>query len=116
MPLSLRRWSPRPMRSRATPARALQIARRELDATERHRPLLQRVSGIALARLGRSDEAETQLRSALATARRTGVDYEVAATIEVLDSLGAAEADMLRDRNEIVERLKIERLPVPVLS
>jgi hypothetical protein len=34
----------------------------------------------------------------------------------VLDSLGAAEADMLRDRNEIVERLKIERLPVPVLS
>jgi class 3 adenylate cyclase/tetratricopeptide (TPR) repeat protein len=98
------------------PARALQIARRELDATERHRPLLQRVSGIALARLGRSDEAERQLRSALATAREDGVDYEVAATIEVLDSLGAAEADMLRDRNEIVERLKIERLPVPVLS
>ena len=96
--------------------RALQIARQELSATERHRPLLQRVSGIALARLGRSDEAETQLRSALASAREDGIEYEVAATIEVLDSLGAAGEDMLRDRNAIVERLKIEWLPVPALS
>ena len=53
-------------------ARALHIARQELSATERHRPLLERVSGIALARLGRSDEAETQLRSALASARQDG--------------------------------------------
>jgi hypothetical protein len=97
-------------------ARALQIAREELDATDRHRPLLQRVSGIALARLGRSDEAETQLRDALVSAREDGADYEVAATIEVLDSLGAAEEEMLRDRDAIVERLKIERLPLPALS
>ena len=74
------------------------------------------MSGIALARLGRSDEAETQLRSALASARQDGIEYEVAATIEVLDSLGAAGEDMLRDRNAIVERLKIEWLPVPALS
>jgi Flp pilus assembly protein TadD len=74
------------------------------------------VSGIALARLGRLDEAETQLRTALASARQDGIEYEVAATIEVLDSLGAAGEDMLRDRNTIVERLKIEWLPVPALS
>ena len=55
-------------------------------------------------------------RISLATAREARADYEVAATIDVLDSLGVARDDMLRDRDEIVERLKIERLPVPVLA
>ena len=96
--------------------RALQIARRELTMTDRHRPLLERVSGIALARLGRVEEAEAQLRCALASAQEERADYEVAATIGVLEAIGAAGEDMLRDRNEIVERLKIERLPVPELA
>jgi tetratricopeptide (TPR) repeat protein len=94
-------------------SRALQIARRELKTTDRNRPLLERLAGIALARLGRVDEAEIQLRSALASARGGGSDYEVAATIGALESIGAADEDMLRDRDEIVERLKIVRLPVP---
>jgi hypothetical protein len=34
----------------------------------------------------------------------------------MLDSLGVAGQDMLRDRDKIVERLKIERLPVPALA
>ncbi|HET7048540.1 MAG TPA: adenylate/guanylate cyclase domain-containing protein [Solirubrobacteraceae bacterium] len=96
--------------------RALEIARRELETSRRHRPLLERVSGVALARLGRVDEAEQQLRISLAGAREGGADYEVAATIDVLDSLGVAGQDMLRDRDEIVERLQIERLPVPALA
>jgi class 3 adenylate cyclase/tetratricopeptide (TPR) repeat protein len=96
--------------------RALQIAQRELTTTDRHRPLLERVSGIALARLGRVDEAEAQLRSALASARQEHADYEVAATIGVLDSIGAAGEDLLRDRTEILDRLKIERLPLPELA
>ena len=97
-------------------ARALQVAGRELDRGGRHRPLLQRASGIALTRLGRLDEADEQLRIALAGAREAGADYEVAATIDALDSLGAAGQDMLIDRDEIVERLKIERLPVLALA
>jgi hypothetical protein len=36
--------------------------------------------------------------------------------IDVLDSLSVAGQDMLRDRDEILDRLKIERLPVPVLA
>jgi tetratricopeptide (TPR) repeat protein len=93
-------------------ARALEVAGRELASTGRHRPLLQRVSGIALARLGRIDEAAEQLRISLAGAREAGADYEVAATIDVLDSFGLAGPGMLRDRDEIMERLRIERLPV----
>ena len=53
-------------------ARALEVARRELETSGRHRPLLQRVSGIALARLGRVDEADEQLRISLASAREAG--------------------------------------------
>jgi hypothetical protein len=96
--------------------RALQVARQELETGSRHRPLLERVCGIALARLGRVDEAEEQLRISLASARKGGADYEVAATIDVLDSLGVADQGLLRDRDDIVKRLKIERLPVPALA
>jgi hypothetical protein len=78
--------------------------------------LLQRVSGIALARLGRVDEAGEQLRLSLAGARDAGADYETAATIDVLDSLGVAGQDMRRDRDEIIERLQIQRLPVVALA
>ena len=94
-------------------ARALDVARRELETSRRHRPLLQRVSGIALARLDRTDEAAEQLRISLAGGQEAGADYEVAATIDVLDALGLAGPDMRRDRDEIMGRLRIQRLPVP---
>jgi hypothetical protein len=67
----------------------------------------------------RSGSARRSRRAAAHRAgRRTeaGADYEVAATIDALDSLGAAGQDMLIDRDEIVERLKIERLPVLALA
>jgi hypothetical protein len=70
------------------------------------------VCGIALARLGRDQEAGEQLRISLASAREGRADYEVAATIDALDSLGMAGADLLRSRDEIVERLQVQRLPV----
>ena len=85
----------------------------ELESSRRHRPLLQRVCGIALARLDRNDEAAEQLRISLASGQEAGADYEVAATIDVLDALGLAGPDMRRDRDEIMGRLRIERLPVP---
>jgi tetratricopeptide (TPR) repeat protein len=95
---------------------ALETAARELESNDRHRPLLERVSGIALARLGRIGEAEEQLRISLAGARQRGAEYEVAATIDVLDCLGLAAQDMRRERDEILKRLKIERMPVPALA
>ena len=85
----------------------------ELESSRRHRPLLQRVCAIALARLDRNDEAAEQLRISLASGQAAGADYEVAATIDVLDALGLAGPDMRRDRDEIMGRLRIERLPVP---
>jgi hypothetical protein len=53
------------------------------------------------------------LRISLASGQEAGADYEVAATIDVLDALGLAGPDMRRDRDEIMGRLRIQRLPVP---
>jgi hypothetical protein len=57
-------------------------------------------------------EAGEQLRISLAGAREAGAGYEVAATIDVLDSLVWRGPGMLRDRDEIMERLRMQRLPV----
>jgi tetratricopeptide (TPR) repeat protein len=98
------------------PERALQIAGEELESSDRHRPLLERVSGIALARLGRKDAAEDELARALASARERGIEYDIAATIDALDALGSVDLGLLRDRDKIIERLKIEDLRTPVLA
>ncbi len=57
---------------RRRPSRALQIARQELVADERNRPMLERAAGFALARLGQLDEAEGALMRALAHADERG--------------------------------------------
>jgi class 3 adenylate cyclase/tetratricopeptide (TPR) repeat protein len=98
------------------PSRALEIARRELEATDRNRILLRRVAGIALARLGETAAAESELRDAVAIARERGAEYEVAATIDVVDALGSADPGMLSARDEILERLRIKELPTPGLT
>ena len=97
------------------PARALELAREELKTADRQRPLLERAAGIAQARLGRSAAAERQLLDALESARVRRAEYDVAATIDVLATLGAADSDLLRERDEVLGRLKIERLPTPQL-
>jgi class 3 adenylate cyclase/tetratricopeptide (TPR) repeat protein len=93
------------------PRRALRIAEVELPDARRWLPLLQRVVGIASARLGRMAAAEAALRAGLVTARGQGSDYDVAATIDILDEIGAAGADLLAERDEILRRLRIVRLP-----
>ena len=70
------------------PSRARQIAAQKMDLVDLYRPLLQRVSGIALARLGHEGEAEAELLRALESARELRAEYELAATIDVLDALG----------------------------
>jgi tetratricopeptide (TPR) repeat protein len=93
------------------PRRGLEVARTELDGADRERPLLQRSAGIALARLGEGDAARRELTAALECARERGSGYEVAATIDALAALGGADADMLRERDDILAALKIVRLP-----
>jgi len=96
-------------------ARAARIASRELQASERNRPLLERVSGIALARLGHVDEAGRMLIRALEHARERGASYDIAATVDVLDALTTANPELLRERDDILARLKIKQLPTPRL-
>ncbi|HET6870550.1 MAG TPA: tetratricopeptide repeat protein, partial [Solirubrobacteraceae bacterium] len=98
------------------PERALQLAREQLELTDRHLPLLARVAGIALARLGRTDEARDELRGALRSARERRSEYDVAATIDVIDILEGAGEELLRERDAIVARLRITRLPAPALA
>lgn len=97
------------------PERALWIARAQLELSDRNGPLLRRVIGVALARLGRIGEALGELAGALESARRRGAEYDLAATIEVMAALDAIDADLLQERDEILRRLKIVRLPVPAL-
>jgi tetratricopeptide (TPR) repeat protein len=98
------------------PGRALELARAELNGADRQRPLLLRVVGIALARLGDAEAACRELGEALACARSRGADYEIAATIDALAVLGRADADLLAERDEILGRLKIVRLARPMLA
>ena len=98
------------------PERALAVAHEQLKVTDRNAPLLERVAGIALARLGYTDAARAELTAALNSARTRGAEYDVAATIDALEALGTADADLLRERDEIMSRLKIVRLPTPALA
>jgi len=95
------------------PQRALEIAGTEIESADRNRPLLQRAAGIALARLGQRDAARDELTVALRSARDRGAEYDIAATIDALATLDGADAEMLRERDQILEALKIVRLPGP---
>ncbi len=95
------------------PRRGLEIARADLESCDRQRPLLQRAAGIALARLGEADAAQRELAEALDCARERRSGYDVAATIDALALMGCADADLVRERDEIMEALKIVRLPAP---
>ncbi len=97
------------------PSRALDIAGRELHASDRLRSLLTRVAGIALARLGEKDAAVRELTHSLQSARERGGDYDIAVTIDAMDALGAADPELQGERDAILARLKIERLPAASL-
>jgi tetratricopeptide (TPR) repeat protein len=98
------------------PLVALDIASRELQAQDRLRPLLTRVAGVALARLGEREAAIRELRHSMQTARERGADYDVAATIDVLSVLGEAEESLRRERDELFRRMKIVHHSLPTLS
>ena len=98
------------------PERALAVAHEQLKVTDRNAPLLERVAGIALARLGYTETARAELVAALKSARARSAEYDVAATIDALHALGAADEALLAERDEIMSRLKITFLPTPALG
>jgi tetratricopeptide (TPR) repeat protein len=98
------------------PRRALEVARAELESADRERPLLQRSAGIALARLGDRDGASRELSLALACARERRAHYEIAATIDALAALDCADRELLQERDQTLDALKIVRLPAPALE
>jgi class 3 adenylate cyclase/tetratricopeptide (TPR) repeat protein len=98
------------------PFRAMDIASQQLGANDRERPLLTRMAGIALARLGETRGAMRELEHSLRAARARGADYDVAATIDAMAAIDGANSTLLRERDEILERLNIIRLPTPALA
>ena len=96
--------------------RAMEVASERMRTNDRERPLLTRMAGIALARLGERKAAMRELEHALRTARDRGAEYDIAATIDVMAAIDGADPTLLRERDEILKRLKIERLPAPVLG
>jgi tetratricopeptide (TPR) repeat protein len=101
---------------RGDPFRALDLASSALQASDQLRPLLTRVAGIAFARLGQKEAAIRELTHSLGKARERGDHYDIAATIDVLDTMGNADRPLLAERDAILRRLKIEKLPVPALD
>jgi tetratricopeptide (TPR) repeat protein len=98
------------------PFKALEVASQELQANDRQRPLLTRMAGIALARLGEKEAAVRELGHSLRTARDRTAEYDIAATIDALAAVDAVDPTLLQERDEILERLRIERLPEPALA
>jgi class 3 adenylate cyclase/tetratricopeptide (TPR) repeat protein len=73
--------------------------------------LLRRVRGIALARQGRRDKAIAALEDSLAIAREHGALYDIAATLDILVTLGAGTNHGSDERDSLLRRLGIVRLP-----
>ena len=83
-------------------------------------PLLLRVRGYALAQLGAREAAAEALEASAAQARAQDVPFELALTLDALltlptDAVGARlrAGRLRRERDEIVARLNIVRLPIP---
>ena len=93
------------------PERALDIAQRLLASGNGYVSLLRRSSGIALARTGDRNPARREIDLALAAARERGEDFEIALALDALAALDSADAAQQRERDKIVERLGVERLP-----
>jgi hypothetical protein len=83
--------------------------------------LLHRVRGFAFARVGDLSAAEDAFEASLAQARAQAEEYEVAITLDALKALsvltGRPEPSLRTgERDAILARLDVERLPDPPLS
>jgi tetratricopeptide (TPR) repeat protein len=96
------------------PERALELLGEDSGGTS-SQASVHRIRAVALARLDRTDAALDELEASVRAARDARDDHDLAATIDVLDQLGVAELPLLRERDEVLARLQIRRLPTPVL-
>src|SRR5919198_5042004 len=83
--------------------------------------LLHRVRAFAFAQLDDVAAAEDALEASLAHARAQAEQYEVAVTLDALNALGAVTGrpeppERVRERDAILARLDVERLPEPPLT
>ncbi len=96
------------------PRDALAGADRQLADRERGaaRPLLLRIRGAALARIGDRDGAAAALREALEAARERGEPYEILVALDVLVALGGPGAgDLFGERDALRDSLDVVALP-----
>jgi hypothetical protein len=83
--------------------------------------LLHRVRAFAFAQLDDLAAAEDALEASLAQARAQAEEYEVAVTLDALNALSAMTGrpeppSRARERDAILVRLDVERLPDPPLT
>jgi class 3 adenylate cyclase/predicted ATPase len=101
---------------------AIELATDALARAERtaavsvHVPLLQRIRGLALARLGATDEASDALDMSLLIARARGADHEIALTLDALTALHRVTGEdhdeaLDEERDAILERLGVIAVP-----
>ncbi len=103
--------------------RAVALAEADLPEAQRYMPLLLRAAAVAHVRLGRPAAGRSVLNASLVEARRQRADYEIATTIDVMDQLGIASAELRAERDAILHRLDIvamvrvaETVPAPAAS
>jgi tetratricopeptide (TPR) repeat protein len=92
------------------PERALVIADQLISAADRTLPLLHRVRAIALARIG-DHAAEDALARSLTLARERAALYDLASGLDVAEALSWPDPERSLERDTILARLGIERLP-----
>jgi tetratricopeptide (TPR) repeat protein len=96
-------------------SRALSHADRLLGSADRWLPLLRRVRGIALVRLG-DPAGLDELETSLAVARERGAQYDLACALDLLEMLGRPDPCRARERDTILTELRIVHLPRPPLE
>jgi tetratricopeptide (TPR) repeat protein len=96
--------------------RAVEIVERLAGSTDPSLPpLINRFEAVARHRLGERGLAAAKLEAALTAARERASEYEIACTLDVVEQVFGLDAAATRERDEILERLHVVRLPrVPV--
>jgi hypothetical protein len=79
------------------------------------RPVLHRVAAIAQARMGYSGVDE-ELQRAVAAARDYDAQYDLAAALDLCQRFSGPDPERADERDAILSRLGIERLPEPPLG
>jgi tetratricopeptide (TPR) repeat protein len=97
------------------PDAALSVAHRLIPTADRTLPLLHRVIAIARTRLQRGGAWE-HVETSIAVARERDALYDLAAALDLSELTSEPDVERARERDEILTRLGVERLPTPSLG